>query len=122
MSDEVELHVLKLLRDMDMSARRIVARLDGVTRENFIDTDNLDLQDIVARRLSIIGEAAAALHKKHAGFCEAHPEIPLRQARGMRNILIHDYDGIDWSTVWNTAKLALPDLVKAIEPFTKKEN
>ncbi len=110
-------HAHKLLRDIDVSARRIIDRLEGVAREDFIDPANLDMQDIVARRLSIIGEAAAALCKKHQAFCEAHPEVPLRQARGMRNILVHDYDGIDWDTVWNTATHALPELVEAIAPF-----
>lgn len=115
--NEIDSRILKLLRDIDISARRIASRLDGVSREDFVSSDSLDLQDIVARRLAIIGEAAAALVKRHAAFCEAHPEIPLRQARGMRNVLIHNYDGIDWNTVWNTAMLALPDLVKAIEPI-----
>lgn len=117
----VDPRALKLLRDIEISARRIISRLDGVERAEFIDPQNLDIQDIVARRLGIIGEAAAALFKKHGDFCEAHPEIPLRQARGMRNVLVHDYDGVDWDTVWNTAKLALPDLVKAIESLTKQD-
>ncbi len=116
---EVDPHVLKLLRDIDVSARRIIKRLDCVEREDFLATDSLDLQDIVARRLGIIGEAAAAFFKKHGGFCEAHPEIPLRQARGIRNILIHDYDGIDWNTVWNAATRALPELLRSIEPFLR---
>ncbi len=118
--NDVDPHALKLLRDIDASARRIVARLDGVTREEFVGATGIDIQDIVARRLGIIGEAAAALFKKHGAFCEAHPEIPLRQARGIRNILIHDYDGIDWNTVWNAATRALPELLKAVEPFIRQ--
>lgn len=110
--------VFKLLNDIEMSARRIIDRLDGETRETFTDLDSLDIQDIVARRLTIIGEAATALLKRYPDFCAAHPEIPLREARGMRNILVHDYGGIDWDTVWNTAKVALPQLVAAIAPLT----
>lgn len=108
---------LKLLRDINLSARRIIGRLEGVRKIDFSNPDNLDAQDIVARRLSIIGEAAAALLKKHAAFCEMHPEIPLRKARGLRNIIIHDYDGVDWDTVWNTVKHDLPELVEVIAPF-----
>ncbi len=110
-------HALKLLRDIDASARRIIARLDGIPKEEFLAPGSLDIQDIVARRLGIIGEAAAALCAKHADFCEAHPELPLRRARGIRNILVHDYDGIDWETVWNTATRSLPELVAAIAPL-----
>ncbi len=116
-----ETQIRKLLQDIDISARRIIDRLDGISRDEFVGQENLDIQDIVARRLGIIGEAAAALWKKHETFCLEHPEIPLRQARGMRNILIHDYDGVDWDTVWNTAKLALPELVKTIAPFLQDD-
>ncbi len=117
-------NIRKLLRDIEGSARRIMARLEGVSREEFIAPESLDIQDIVARRLSIIGEAAAALFKKHGDFCDAHPELPLRQARGIRNILIHDYDGIDWNVVWNAAAHSLPELVNSLAPFiiTAKED
>lgn len=64
----VDPRVLKLLRDIDVSARRIVDRVRGVTREEFIDPDSLDVQDVVARRLGIIGEAASVLCKKHPEF------------------------------------------------------
>lgn len=117
----VDPRVLKLLRDIDVSARRIVDRVRGVTREEFIDPDSLDVQDVVARRLGIIGEAASVLCKKHPEFCEAHPRIPLRQARGMRNILVHDYGAVDWVVVWNTVEQALPDLLEATAPFFEEK-
>ncbi len=117
----VDPRVLKLLRDIDVSARRIVDRLQGVAREEFIDSGSLDIQDVIARRLGIIGEAASVLCKKHPDFCEAHPRIPLRQARGMRNILVHDYGAVDWAVVWNTAEQAVPELLDAIAPFFKEK-
>jgi uncharacterized protein with HEPN domain len=51
-------------------------RLQTETLAGFISANGMDMQDIVARRLTIIGEAAAALLKKHADFCEQYPEIP----------------------------------------------
>lgn len=112
-----EQRIVKLLKDIETSARRIIDVLRNENKDSFTSIDNLDSQDIVARRLTIIGEAAAALLKKHEKFCLDNPQIPLREARGMRNILVHDYDGVDWETVWNTAQLALPKLVESIEPF-----
>ncbi len=108
--------IVKLLRDIVASSRRIIAVVSEETRESFIDPANLDSQDIVARRLTIIGEAAAALMQKHTAFYSEHTEIPLRQARGMRNFIVHNYDGVDWETVWDTTQL-LPALVESIEPL-----
>ncbi|MDR0338828.1 MAG: DUF86 domain-containing protein [Desulfovibrio sp.] len=71
------------------------------------------LQDAVARRFTIIGEASAALFRKHPEFCEQNQQIPLRQARDLRNFIIHDYDGIEWDIIWDTAREDLPRLIKA---------
>ncbi len=109
--------VRKLLFDIHASGKRIMDRLQKETPEGFTGVGGMDVQDIVARRLTIIGEASAALLKKHAEFCAQHPEIPLRQARGMRNVLVHEYDGVDWEAVWNTVQEGIPQLVGAIAPF-----
>lgn len=116
----VEPRIAQLLRDIDVSARRIVERLRGVSRDEFTDPGSLDLQDIVSRRLSIIGEAASTLLRKHPEFCAAHPGLPLLHARGMRNILIHDYGAVDWTMVWDTAETSLPELMEAVAPFLEE--
>ena len=113
--------VIKLLADIYTSAKRAVNHLQDETLEGFISEAGMDVQDIIARRLTIIGEAAAALLKKHSAFCEQHPEIPLRLARGTRNILVHEYDGVDWEAVWDTVQNKLPQLIDAIEPFLSKK-
>ena len=40
---------------------------------------------------------------------------------GMRDILIHAYDHVDLDEVWNTAILAIPDLISKIEPLVPSE-
>ena len=107
----------EVLHDIHTSAQRIVERLKQETLESFTNEANMDAQDIVAWRLAIIGESSSALLKKYPEFCEQHPEIPLQQARRMRNILIHDYGNIIWSIVWDTVQNQLPQLIDAIEPF-----
>jgi uncharacterized protein with HEPN domain len=116
MSD-LDPRVGKLLSDIHASAKRIMDRLQKETLEGFIGAGGMDMQDIVARRLTVIGEAAAALLKKHSDFCEQHPEIPLRSARGMRNVLVHEYDGVDWEAVWNTVQEGIPQLIDSITTF-----
>ncbi len=115
---DANVHIIKLLFDIHTSAERILAMLETESRESFMNLSSMTIQDAVARRFPIIGEAAAALLKKYPDFCEKHGEIPLRQARGLRNILVHDYDGLDWELVWGTAK-ELPKLIDLIAPFLK---
>ncbi len=82
------------LRDILEAARLALAYLQKVDREAF-DRDT-KLQDAVLRRLEIIGEAA---RRVSADTRRAHPEIPWRQMIGMRNQVIHMYDGVDMNVV-----------------------
>ncbi|ARA94206.1 hypothetical protein AWN76_014280 [Rhodothermaceae bacterium RA] len=59
----------------------LTATSAGLTREAFLNDRTLILA--VERSLEIIGEAAGKLDD---GFKEAHPEIPWRNIRGLRNI------------------------------------
>lgn len=68
--------------------------------------------DAICRNLEIIGEAASKLD---ADFRAAHPEIPWRQMIAVRNILIHNYDGVDTGIVWGLVDRDIPDLLKAIQ-------
>ncbi len=61
--------------------------------------------------LERIGEAASQLGRD---FHQAHPEVPWPQIIAMRNILIHEYFGIDLDAVWNTIERDLPILKQKI--------
>ena len=63
--------------------------------------------DAVIRKLEIIGEAAGHIPKE---IRDQHPEIPWSTMRGIRNILIHEYFGVDNVIVWETVQNELPDL------------
>jgi uncharacterized protein with HEPN domain len=90
----------------------IVEAADDVTR--FIadyDRTRFDeselLKSAVARKLTIIGEAAAHVSKS---LRAAHPEVPWVDIIAFRNFLIQDYFGIDWHVVWKAATLDVPVL------------
>lgn len=70
--------------------------------------------DAVCRNIEIIGEAAGKIAPE---FRAAHPEIPWRQMISARNILIHNYDGIEPSIVWAIVERDIPALLRAILPL-----
>lgn len=72
-------------------------------------------EDAVARNLQIIGEAANHLSVE---FTNAHPEIAWPQIRGFRNILVHQYFGVDVDTVRDVVESYLPALRTALHNST----
>lgn len=74
--------------------------------------ENQQIQDSVFRRLEIIGEAVKNLADD---FKKKHPQIPWKEIAGMRDVLIHDYFGVNILQVWNTVKKNLPNLKKKLE-------
>ena len=68
------------------------------------ESDEL-VQTWILHHLQIIGEAARGLTED---FRAAHPEVPWSQIAAMRNILVHDYFGIDLEEVWNVVVRDLP--------------
>src|ERR1700674_4736833 len=47
------------------------------------------------------------------------PDFPAKEARGMRNILVHDYGGVNIGRVWDTAVEDIPVLRAAVEKYLK---
>ena len=82
----------------------------GISREGFLSTPQI--QDAVIRRLEIIGEAANKLDPE---FAEQFANIPWYEIAAMRNILIHEYFGVDLDQVWNTIKKDIPELKRQLE-------
>lgn len=64
-------------------------------REAFVQ-DEL-IQTWIVHHLQILGEASRALS---SSLRDQHPEVPWTKIIGMRNILVHDYFGIDTEVVW----------------------
>ena len=69
------------------------------------------VQDAVVRNLEIIGEAAKRVDE---AYRNQHPEIPWRELAGLRDVLIHQYAGVDLERVWGIVTHDLPGLRQAI--------
>lgn len=87
---------------------------DKTIYDLYADTEK---QDAVVRRFEIIGEAANRVSMETQN---KYPELPWRDMIDMRNILIHDYDDVDLSIVWNTATNDLPTLITQIEKIVTR--
>jgi len=61
--------------------------------------------------LSQIGELVGRLDDH---FIEDNPTIPWRKIRGMRNRIVHDYEGIQLNIVWDVLVDFLPQLIEDI--------
>jgi uncharacterized protein with HEPN domain len=68
--------------------------------------------DSVLRNLEIIGEAARHVP---ADVKEQYPEIPWAEMLTMRNIVIHEYHGVNLQIIWQTLKEDLPPLVSTLK-------
>jgi uncharacterized protein with HEPN domain len=77
-----------------------------------------ELQDAVIRNVEVIGEAAKRVSAEARGRLSS---LDWKAIRGMRDVLIHDYIGVDMDQVWNVASTRIPELQSALEQFLAGE-
>ncbi len=87
------------------SIQLIESYMEGRTEADLMGSTGL--QDKIIRRIQVIGEAVKNLPDD---LKRDNPEVPWRDIAGMRDIVIHQYFGIDLEFVWNVATKDIPDL------------
>lgn len=90
--------------------------IEGI--DQYALSENIEKQDAIIRRITIIGEATKRLSKE---FRSHHPTIPWRQIAGMRDVLSHDYDEIDLDEVWSVINQDLPQLLAYLQPLIRSD-
>ena len=83
-----------------------------MSKQDFLQNHTLILA--FERSLEIIGEAVGRLDDK---FKEAHPEIPWRNIRGLRNIVAHVYWEVDYDIIWQVVTVEIPTLKGARKTY-----
>mgnify|MGYP000011033848 FL=1 len=104
------------LEDILISMERIIEYIGDKDFEEF--KDNNMVVDAVVRNFEIIGEATNNLPDE---FKDRHPEIPWRKMYGLRNVVSHEYFGIDYEMIWEITKKNLPENIKEIKRIIDEE-
>jgi uncharacterized protein with HEPN domain len=101
------------LEDMLLSMNRIEEYLSDLDFKKFKQTHLV--VDAIIRNFEIIGEASKNIP---IDIQKKYPEIPWKKMYGLRNLIAHEYFGIDYEMIWEIARKNLPqnriDLIEII--------
>lgn len=103
-------------RDILDAGSALLSYVEGVDYETFL-SDRMRVSAVI-REFEIIGEAVGKLAMP---LKESHPDIPWQDIKDFRNLLIHEYFGVDLQIVWNTIHTELPILLDAVRKTLVEE-
>ena len=108
------------VEDILEAMNKIERYLKGLTYEMFVKNDIV--VDAVARNLEIIAEASSNIPEDVKG---KYLYIPWKRMIGLRNIVIHEYFGIDLSIIWEIVTKNLPEtkpqIIAMLNSFNERE-
>lgn len=99
-----------VVRKMIAYSQKLLDYCDGYTYEAF-KADSKTVEACVFN-LSQIGELCHIVDKS---FSSSHPEIPWQEIYGLRNRIVHDYEGINLRLVWEIITGDIPPLLEALQ-------
>ena len=73
--------------------------------------------DAVIRNITVIGAAANHIPEQ---FVKSNPEIPWREIADMRNIVVHEYFGVNEKIIWDTIQKDLPQILPILRDIVQK--
>jgi uncharacterized protein with HEPN domain len=74
--------------------------------------------DAVVRNFEIIGEASKNIPEE---IQLKYPEIPWKKMYGLRNLISHEYFGVDYEMIWEIATVNLPKNISDLQRIIEKE-
>jgi uncharacterized protein with HEPN domain len=100
----------QFLKHIHDECKYLLGVSENLSYDEFYNDETL--KRAVVRSLEIIGEATK---KIPADFKLLWNSIQWKNMAGMRDRLIHDYIGVNYSIVWDVIKNKIPDLEKQID-------
>ena len=104
----------KLINNILKHIDKIVEYTKDVNYDEF--AKDVKLQDACLLNLTQIGENVVGLDDE---FLNNHQEIKWKEMKGMRNLIVHDYDGVNMKIVWDTISGDLPNLRDVLSKLMK---
>lgn len=89
---------------------KIMNYCEGYTYNQFYDDSKL--VEACVFNLSQMGELVNKLDKS---FRMNHPEVPWNNIYGLRNRIVHDYEGVNFALIWEIIQDDLPDLYESLK-------
>ena len=99
-----------LLMDILEAGDKIIRFTSGYTFEHYRNDEKTI--DAVIRNFQVIGEASRHISVQ---MMEQNPAVEWSKMRGLRNILVHQYFGINHKVIWETIQNFLPQTIEAIK-------
>lgn len=104
------------MRDDQERLRDILEAIERIEKYAVLGRSALENQDLlqtwVVHHLMILGEACRALS---AAFRARHPDEVWVLAAGLRNVIVHEYFGVDLAVVWQVIERDLPALKQKVQ-------
>ncbi len=94
-----------ILQKLYSYSEKLMNYCQGYTYESF--SEDTKLVEACVFNLSQMGELCRIVDTAFAG---CHPEIPWREMNGLRNRIVHDYEGVNLRLVWEIISGDIPDL------------
>jgi len=102
------------LNDLVRSCEKVLRYSSGLSREQFFADEKT--YDAVLRNLEILGEAVKHLSSE---FRDSHTQIEWRKIAGLRDMVIHEYFGLDAHILWDVLSNEVPRLREQLRSITK---
>ncbi len=100
------------LIDIANAIRRILRYTNGISKSEL--ATNVEKLSAILYQITIIGEATERLSQE---VRQQHPEIPWREMAGMRDVIVHEYDQLDFDVVWDVIDNKLSKLSTLLDSF-----
>jgi uncharacterized protein with HEPN domain len=104
------------LLDIVEAADRVDVHLAERDREKFLA--DITRQAAVLHELTVIGEAASRISET---LRLAHPGTSWAKIVSFRNVVVHEYFGLNWEIVWDTATELVPELRRQVAAVLRAE-
>ena len=103
------------LKDIQTHSKRIITYTKDLSEQEFFKDSKT--YDAVMRNIQIIGEAIKHLPSE---IRKEYKNIDWKKAAGMRDIVVHEYFGINKDIIWDVISNKIPELEKEVKKILKE--